>query len=211
MKVFITDDHDIVIEGYRNLIKSYGFQMVGFSKTGQGLIDWLDKNTCDIVILDLSMPNLSGIEVLEKLSKKENLPKFIVVSGTYNAEQIKQSIILGILGFICKDEVHIVLRDALERVLMGRKYFSDVVMDILVSKQLYEEEIVTVESLLSTKESQTLKLMMDNLDAYEICEEMNITQGTLRKMYQRMREKLGVKKNIGLVILALKHNFKIKK
>ncbi len=207
MKVFVTDDHDAVVEGFKVLIKSYGFEMVGFSKTGQGLINWLNVNTCDIVILDLSLPDMSGIEVLKKLSGKE-IPKFIVVSGTSDKELIKQSIILGAKGFVCKDEVHLVLRESLEKIYRGRKYFSHSVMDTLISKQLEEEKIVTMESILSPKEVQTLRLMMNDFQAHQICEEMNITKGTLGKVYQRIRNKLDVKKNIGFIILAIKHKFK---
>lgn len=206
MKVFITDDHEVIIQGYKVLLKSFGFNIVGASQTGKGLLNWLKENTCDIIILDLSLPDITGIDVLkERIGKKT--PKIIVVSGTYDAEQIKQSIILGTKGFVCKNEVHLVLKEALEKVHQGRKYFSESVMDIFINKQLEEDSIVTIENILSPREIETLQLMMQNLESHEICEEMNITKGTLGKIFQRMREKLGVKKNIGLALLALKHKF----
>lgn len=210
MKVFVTDDHDVIFSAYESLLKSYGHCMVGASKTGQGLIDWLHKNTCDIILLDLSMPEMNGIEVLKKLFDYENVPNIIIVSGSYDVKQIQESILLGAKGFILKSEVQNVLGEALDKVQTGRKFFSDTILDEIILRQLQEDTIVSFENLLSEREAQALQLMTENLATDEICEEMEITKSSFNTLTERMRNKIGVRKNIRLVVLALKHKFSFK-
>ncbi|CAM1342355.1 response regulator [Tenacibaculum amylolyticum] len=207
MKVFVTDDHDLIFSAYESLLKSYGHTMVGASKTGQGLIDWLENNTCDIILLDLSMPEMNGIDVLKELFDNEYVPNIIIVSGSYDVKQIQESILLGAKGFILKSEVQNVLGEALEKVNHGRKFFSDTIVDEIILRQLEEDNMITFEDILSDREAQALQLMTENFDTDEICEEMEITKSSFHTLTARMRDKIGVRKNIRLVVLAIKHRF----
>jgi len=211
MKVFITDDHSVMFDGFRVLFKHIGFEIAGTATRGIGLLNWLEHNTCDVIILDLSMPEMSGIEVLQKLATKDNVPNVLIVSGTYDMNQVQDAILFGAKGFVLKSEIHLCAEEAIRKVSVGKHYFSEVIKDQIILKQLESESRVTIENLLSKREYEALKLLTNNLDTKEICEEMNITPSSFRTLTARMRVKLGVKKNIGLVILALKHNFFKKK
>ena len=70
MKLFLVDDHPVVIEGYKAMMNAEGINVVGSSTNGHGLIDWLDNNYCDVLLLDISMPFYNGFDVLKTPSKK---------------------------------------------------------------------------------------------------------------------------------------------
>ncbi|AUC13794.1 hypothetical protein BTO06_00910 [Tenacibaculum sp. SZ-18] len=213
MKVFVTDDHDIVIEGYQAMFKKYGITMVGSSKTGSGFLEWINNkdNYCDVVILDLGLPDISGIEILKTLYELEGIPNILVVSGTYDVDQIQKAMVLGVLGFITKYEAAEDVIEALQKVSGGKKYYSEVVMDEILRMQLDSRKIVTLDEILSEREAEALQLMIEEKSTKEICNEMGLdSPSTFYNLTARMREKLGVKTNYKLVMLSVKHRFKMK-
>lgn len=211
MKIFITDDHSVIFEGFKSLSKYYGFQIVGTATKGADLLKWLEHNTCDVIVLDLRMPIMSGIEVLKILSEKENVPNILVLSAYADIAKIQEAILLGAKGFVLKTEIHNCMEEAIRKVGTGKKYFSETILDQVIIKQLETQKKVTIKDILSEKEAEALAYMTENIETKDICEEMNITKSSFYTITERMRLKLGVKKNLGLVILALKHGFKRKK
>ena len=211
MKIYLVDDHDIIFGSYEAMLKQEGHEVVGTSKTGQDFIDFLEHNFCDIVFLDLSMPDMDGIEVLKKLYGKDNMPRVIIVSGYYHYNHIQEAFLLGALGFIDKTEIHHCIYEAIRKVANGKKYISDRVLENGILVQENSGDIVSVIDLLAERESEALSMMMNNLSNQEICSEMDIEPGTLRKMFQRIREKLGVKTNIQLAKLTYNQKHKLKK
>ncbi|WP_299623167.1 response regulator transcription factor [uncultured Tenacibaculum sp.] len=207
MKIFITDDHGLIIDGIEAILKTSVHQVVGSAKTGAELIQWLDFNECDVVILDLKLPDMSGVEVLKQVFGKENAPKFLIVSGSYDIKQIQETILLGASGYISKVSLSKELDEALLKLSQGRRFYSDCVIDAIISRQLEEDSMVTLKSMLSPREAQALQMLTDNMETCDICDEMRITKSSFNTLISRMTKKLRVKKKIGLVVLAIKHKF----
>ncbi len=207
MKIFITDDHGLIIDGIEAILKISVHQVVGSAKTGAELIQWLDFNECDVVILDLKLPDMSGVEVLKQVFGKENAPKFLIVSGSYDIKQIQETILLGASGYISKVSLSKELDEALLKLSQGRRFYSDCVIDAIISRQLEEDSMVTLKSMLSPREAQALQMLTDNMETCDICDEMRITKSSFNTLISRMTKKLRVKKKIGLVVLAIKHKF----
>ncbi|WP_299673316.1 response regulator transcription factor [uncultured Tenacibaculum sp.] len=207
MKVFITDDHEIVIDGVKALLKTSSFDVVGSSKTGQGVLDWLENNDCDIVLLDMKLPDMIAVDVLKNSINLVNQPKFLITSGSTKINLVQDTIILGAYGFITKDELSQNLEEALNRIKLGKKYYSQILIDSIIARQLEQETRVSIDSILTPTESKALKLLVSNVETEDICETMNITKSSFNTLVSRMSKKLGVKKKIGLVILAIKHRF----
>lgn len=207
MKIFITDDHGLIIDGIEAILKTSVHQVVGSAKTGAELIQWLDFNECDVVILDLKLPDMSGVEVLKQVFGKENAPKFLIVSGSYDIKQIQETILLGASGYISKVSLSKELDEALLKLNQGRRFYSDCVIDAIISRQLEEDSMVTLKSMLSPREAQALQMLTDNMETCDICDEMRITKSSFNTLISRMTKKLRVKKKIGLVVLAIKHKF----
>lgn len=209
MKVFVTDDHKVIIDGFSVLLKACGFQLVGSSTNGRGLINWLENkdNYADVIILDISMPGMSGIDVLKELNRKHIKANILIVSGLYDTNIIKEAILLGVKGFVLKNEISQCIEEALFKIANGKQYFSEMVLDEVILRQLNEPKKIDFEDLLSNRESEALKLLMNDLSTKEICNTMNIKSSTFRKLLQRAREKTGTKNTIQLALLALKHQF----
>ncbi|WP_299835335.1 response regulator transcription factor [uncultured Tenacibaculum sp.] len=207
MKIFITDDHGLIIDGIEAILKTSVHQVVGSAKTGAELVQWLDFNECDVVILDLKLPDMSGVEVLKQVFGKENAPKFLIVSGSYDIKQIQETILLGASGYISKVSLSKELDEALLKLSQGRRFYSDCVIDAIISRQLEEDSMVTLKSMLSPREAQALQMLTDNMETCDICDEMRITKSSFNTLISRMTKKLRVKKKIGLVVLAIKHKF----
>lgn len=213
MKVFVTDDHPIMYDGYKALFESwYGkHELVGTAKNGEELINWLEDNTCDVVLLDLSMPVMNGVEVLKHFFAKKDIPKFLIVTADYSMTHVRECLVLKAKGFIDKSEVFVVLEEALAKVERGKRFLSDSVQDELTNLQLDYEYFLEPEDVLSIREAELLSYMTKNLSNKEICKEMEISPSTFNSFTARIREKLGIKTNVGLVINAIKHNFNLKK
>ncbi|CAL2056132.1 response regulator transcription factor [Tenacibaculum sp. 190524A05c] len=211
LKIFITDDFDVVILGLKAILTNLGHEVVGSSKTGQGLIDWLESNSCDIVLLDLGLPDIQGVEILKKYIGVENAPKFLILSDSYDVKQIQETIVAGAAGYITKSESGFELEEAIEKVSLGRRYYTDCVIDAIISKQLEEETFVSLNKILSPEQARALELLSQNMETEDIAKEMKISNSSLRTHFSRMMEKLDIKNKVGLVVLAVKHNFKTKK
>ena len=207
MKVFAVDDHDMVFSGYSNLLLPNGYELVGTSTNGEDFLDWLSNNKCDVVLLDLKMEGLSGVDILKILFDVVDAPKVIVVSGYYEISDVQDVILLGAKGFIDKASVKDELIEALRTLERGRRFFSESVLDVLIMKQLNSDVRVSLENILSEKQNEALGYLIEEMSSNEISEEMKIDRSSVRTIFQQIRYKLGVKTNIKLVSLAIKHKF----
>lgn len=205
MKVFLVDDHPVVLEGYKALLKCEGINVVGSSTDGYGLIDWLDNNYCDVLILDISMPFYNGLDVLKYLKEKNSRVKTIMVTSYCEAMIVKNVIDLGAMGYVLKEESAEYIVDAIKSVYNGKPFFSEIVRDTVIDKHLESDGEILITDVLSKKETEVMKFLVEDFTQDEICEKMEITGSSLRSYTERMRKKLGVKSNIQLALLAVKH------
>lgn len=205
MKVYLVDDHPIVIDGYKTLLKAHGINVVGYSTTGQGLIDWLENNFCDVLILDLQMPFFSGLDVLKYLNEKDSRVKVIIVTSYGDATIIQKVINLGAKGYVLKEEASDCIIEAIKTVNNGKTYFSEFVRDAIIDMQLETSEEVLITDVLSKKETEVLKFLIEGFETDQICEEMDIKPTTLRSYKERIRRNLGVSNNIQMALVAVKH------
>jgi DNA-binding NarL/FixJ family response regulator len=205
MKIFLVDDHPVVIEGYKAMMNAEGINVVGSSTNGYGLIDWLDNNYCDILLLDISMPFYNGFDVLKHLQKKNSPVKTIMVTSYCDSASISTSIDLGAKGYVLKEESAYAIVDAVKAVYNGKTYFSDLARDTIINTKLDNPDQLLITDMLSKKETEVLKFLVEGFESDVICEKMQIKPTTFRSYTERLRKSLGVKTNIQLVIMAMKH------
>ena len=204
MKVHIADDHRIIIEGFESILQFENIEIVGTSKNGDELINWLDKNEVDIIILDISMPQKNGIEVLEYFFKNNIYHKVIIVSGYLRLNYIRETIGKGAKGFISKEFAGVCIVEALEKVYKGETYFSTDIQEILIKECLCFEDnpnkdfaTSMLEKSLSKQEINILLLHAQEKSSQEISEELEISKSTIRTYRNRIREKLNIPEAIG--------------
>ncbi|WP_028887625.1 response regulator transcription factor [Tenacibaculum ovolyticum] len=205
MKIFLVDDHPVVIEGYKAMMNAEGISVVGSSTNGYGLIDWLDNNYCDVLLLDISMPFYNGFDVLKHLQKNNSPVKTIMVTSYCDSASISTSIDLGAKGYVLKEESAYAIVDAVKAVYNGKTYFSDLARDTIINTKLDNPDQLLITDMLSKKETEVLKFLVEGFESDVICEKMQIKPTTFRSYTERLRKTLGVKTNIQLVIMAMKH------
>ncbi|QCD62689.1 response regulator transcription factor [Tenacibaculum maritimum] len=205
MKVYLVDDYPVVIEGYKALLKAHGITVVGASSDGVGVVEWLSKNASDVLILDLSIPCFNGLEALKQLSEKNSHIKTIVVTSYYDVAVIQEAMALGAKGYILKEESVPCIVAAIKTVFNGKKYFSESVRDAVIDKQLEIGEQYLITDILSPKEAALMVWLLKGFTPNEISSKMHISSSAFRSYTQRIRQKLNVKDNIQLAVLAAKY------
>jgi len=212
INVHIADDHQILIDGVKAVLNiEPNIDVVGFSLNGIQVLDWFKENSADVLILDINMPELDGIEVLKRLKKIKNKPEIIVLSSYDDIKLVKEVLQMGAKGFVPKKSAGEHIVNAVYKVAEGNQYFTDDVkekmMQTLLSGQVKNEgsqDGVFISSL-TKREIQVLKLVAQQYSTREIAEELHISESTVETHRKNLMKKVKVKNSVGLAIFALKN------
>jgi len=208
--VHIADDHQILIDGVKAVLNmELNIEVVGFSLNGVQVIEWFKENKADVLILDINMPEMDGIEVLKNL--KKNVPEIIVLSSYDDVKLVKEVLHMGAKGFVPKKSAGEHIVNAVNKVANGNQYFTDDVkermMQTLLTGQVKNEgsqDGVLISSL-TKREVQVLKLVAQQYSTREIAEELIISESTVETHRKNLMKKVKVKNSVGLAIFALKN------
>lgn len=204
--VFIIDDHDLFCRSLEMMINSFeDYHVVFCGHNGQDLISRLQdklKSKPDIVLLDLNMPVMNGIETMDWISIHHPELNILVLSMMDNEDLILKMIKKGVKGYLLKDISPQMLLKALDDTLNYGFYHSEKVTRTLV-KSLNHEKLIEID--LKDKEFQFLKYACTEMTYKEIAEIMKLSPKTIDGYRDTLFEKLEVKSRIGLVLYAVKH------
>lgn len=209
--VHVADNHHIIIDGIKQLLMLSSIDVVGVSNNGLELIEWCKHNTCDVIVLDISMSDLNGIEVLRHFKENRIKQNVVVFSSYLKFQFIEDTIKNGAKSYLLKDDDPENLITAIRSAKNGNNFFSKKVKRYLIDEHISskgENSINVVTDLLSEKEFKIIKMLVNQHDAAEIGKEMNIKPSTVRTMTLRLRDKFEVATNVGL---ALRFSFLSKK
>lgn len=207
MRLLIVDDHQIVIKGFRYILsKAKDIEIAGEANTGEEAIRKIRHEKYDLVILDLSLPDMSGIQVLKEIKKiSPNLPVLILTmySEKYYAIQVIKA---GVWGYITKDTAAETLIEAINTIRKGKKYISpNITEEILNIIEKGESE--AANELLSDREIQVLRGIYHGKSLKEIASELYISEKTISTYRRRILDKLGLHSNADLVKYIDKNRF----
>ncbi len=210
--VHIADDHQILIDGVMAVLGlERDIDVVGYSLNGEQVIEWFEENSADILILDINMPILDGLEVLKKFQSMEDVPKIIILSSYDDIKLIKEVLGMGAMGFVPKKSAGEHIVRAIREVYKGEQYFSDEVkekmMKTLMGKPMHSvdnPEGVLINSL-TRREYQILKLIAQQYTTREIGEALGISESTVETHRKNLIKKVNVKNTVGLAIFAMKN------
>ena len=211
IKVHIADDHKILIEGIEAILNNdKEIEVVGHSLTGLQVLEWFKNNTADVLVLDINMPELDGIEVLKKFSKNKKHQKIIMLSSYDDAKMVKELTTYGVDGFISKASAGEHILKAIKSVQEGVSYFSDDIKEGLFN--LFTGQNVDgskpmqkAESSLTERELEVLKLVAQEYSTPEIANELLLSTNTVETYRKSLLKKLKVKNAVGLAMYAVKH------
>ena len=208
IKIHLIDDHQIVIDGLLAVLKlEDDFEVVGFSLNGESIHERLTANNADVVIMDINMPDIDGIDILKDFQKKGIPCKIIVLSSHDEIKLIKEVLNLGANGYLSKKCAGENIAEAVRKVYEGGQYFCDSIKDkMLTSFSSKGSADGAPKKSITKRELEILQLVVKEFTTKEISEQLTISINTIDTHRKNIMRKLEVKTTIGLVKYAIKHD-----
>ncbi len=209
-RVFLADDHGILREGLKHILMQSSFcEVVGEAADGKEALEKIDEIKPDIVIMDISMPEMTGIEAARKIRKYYPDMKVIILSRHDNEEYLEQLLKYGIHGYVLKDDAGHDLIRAIEAVLKGETYLSTrittrIMKDLSGSGREKKEAGTSRYQTLTNREREILKLIAEGKSNEEIGKGLRISPRTVKVHRSNLMKKLDVHKVADLVKYAVK-------
>lgn len=211
INVLIADDHSMVREGLKQLLELDGdIKVLGEAGNGETCLRLIDSLQPDVVLLDINMPEMNGLEVLERLRSKGSKQKVLILTIHNEVEYLMRAIEIGVSGYLLKDSESSVLKRAIYAVNNGEN-FIDATMTPLLKEQKYlkelQKEARSKEKLLSTREIEVLCALAEGLYNKEIASKLQISEKTVKNHVSNIFKKIGVSDRTQAAVYAIRHKF----
>ncbi|MBJ8069439.1 MULTISPECIES: response regulator [Bacillus cereus group] len=203
--VLIVDDHFVVREGLKLIIETGdSFQIIGEAANGEEALSFIEKKKPDVILMDLNMPKMSGLETIEALNKKQNHTPIIILT-TYNEDELMlKGIELGAKGYLLKDTDRENLFRTLEAAIRGEILLQPNIMEKIVNYKRKEIHADKVEgNNLTEKELFVLKAIARGYKNKEIAFDMGIAERTVKAHLTNIYNKLGVNSRSEAVAVSI--------
>jgi two-component system response regulator NreC len=205
--VLLADDHPIVRQGMRNLLDTDpGLSVVGEAEDGLQTVQLAEQLKPDIVIVDMMMPRLNGLEAIRQITSRLPNTRCIVLSMQSADPYIVQALKAGASGYILKDSGPNEVIIAIQQVLNGKRYLSpqlsEKLIDLFVAK--VEIDVLDPYNSLTAREREVLQLAAEGLSNSNIAEQLSISPRTVEQHRQSMMNKMEFKNQTDLIRFALK-------
>ena len=205
IQVAIVDDHQIVRTGFRELLSEDASIQISFeSGNGDDAMAQLRVKPCDVLLLDISLPGKSGVDVLRSVRQRYPELKVLILTGFPEESYALAMIRNGANGYLCKDCDADELLRAIRIVSQGRRYVSERTAELLADEMSGERSVVLHEGL-SDRELQVFLRLARGESVSDIARELNLSVKTISTYRSRLTEKLNVASNAELATYAMRH------
>jgi two-component system response regulator DegU len=209
IQIILVDDHAIVRDGIKQLLqKEENFLVLGEASNFAELLQLLKSYSPDIILMDISLPDKSGIEITKELSKNHPGIKIVMLSMHVNEEFILNSLDAGADGYLPKNTNKKELVECINTVFSGNQYFNSSVSNILLKsfiKNKKQEKSEKEDNTLSKREIEILKLYAEGYTNLEIAEKSGISIRTVESHKNHIIQKLNLKSPVDLIKYAIKN------
>ena len=206
MKVLIADDHAIVREGLKQLVASMEeISLVDESMDGLDVLAKIEKNKYDLLIMDISMPGISGMDVLKRMKETDKKVNVLILSIHPEEQYAIQAFKLGASGYLCKDSIYEEIVAALRKIISGGKYVSSSLAEKIIPGENFDR-LKSPHNNLSEREFQIMCMIARGKSVKKIAEELIISDKTVSTYRSRILEKMGMKTNADITYYAIKNN-----
>jgi len=208
-KVFLVDDHQIVRDGIRSLIEDANdIFIIGEAGNGEEMLSMLDSAQPDIILLDISLPGMNGIELIPII--KEKYPQMrVLILSMYNADDyIFNSVRAGANGYLPKNSSKAELLEAIRKICDGNDYFGEEVHKVIVNSYISmakDDKSPDKKQQLSLRELEILKLFAEGYSNKYIADKLFISVRTVESHKNHIMQKFGFKSTVELVKYAIRH------
>ncbi len=206
IKIYLVDDHQMLIDGLKAIIFSEkDFEIVGECTFPLLAIEQIQLLKPDIVLTDINMPELTGIELVRKLKPRMADTKFVALSMFGERSYIKDMLQAGVSGYVLKNTGREELVRAINTVYEGREFFSEEVEQVIESNPVKDEKINTIN--LTEREVDIIDCIAKEMTNAQIAEALFISERTVETHRKNIFRKTGIKGVVGLVKFALDKGF----
>jgi two-component system, NarL family, response regulator NreC len=206
IKLLIVDDHQLFREGISALFDAELIELIGMASDGNEAVEMVKNLLPDIVLMDISMNGMDGIEATKIILSDETPTRIIGLSMHVDKNYIKEMLEAGASGYLLKNCSHKQLTEAIIAVHSGKMYLSDEITDIVVNDYLAKDtEPANPEFKLSERETEVLMLYADGNSTNEIAEKLFISNKTVATHKQNIIKKTDIKSVADMVKYALKN------
>ncbi|CRN06558.1 response regulator transcription factor [Pseudomonas fulva] len=205
IRVLVAEDHTIVREGIKQLIGlAKDMQVVGEAANGEQLLDSLRHIRCDVVLLDISMPGVSGLEAIPRIRALHDAPAILMLSMHDEAQMAARALKAGAAGYATKDSDPALLLAAIRRVAGGGRYIDPALADRMVF-EVGLTESRPLHTLLSEREFSVFERLAQGANVNDIAQQLALSSKTISTHKARLMQKLKVNSLAELVKYAMEH------
>jgi len=206
-RIVIADDHTILRQGLRALLESdQEFQVIGEAEDGREAVQCAEDLSPDVVVMDLSMPRMHGIEAIREIRRRTPQTRILVLTVHKNEEYILATFKAGANGYVLKDATHAELVTAIRTLLQGKPYLSPAISETVIEGYLEGKKGLRAESSwdsLTPREREIVKLIAEGYRNREIADFLCISVKTAEKHRANLMKKLDVHSVSALTTLAI--------
>ena len=210
IRVVLTDDHEIILDSLSLLLSRIeGVEVIGTLNDSREVVDFLRDHEADLLLTDMNMPLLSGIELTLKIRQHFPHMRVLMLTVSEDADSIREAFRAGISGYVMKKASKAELERAIKTIARGEKYFSESVMTQLVAMPADPIRVVDEAPApltpLTDREIEIIRHIAQELSTNAIADKLFISPGTVETHRHNILRKLGVKNSIGIIKYAVKH------
>lgn len=204
----LADDHGIVRRGLRSLLESEpGVQVIGEAADGLQALTFCEQTRVDVLIVDIGMPKMNGIDVATRVQKVAHPPKVIILSMHSDESYILRALVAGAKAYLLKDAADEDLLPALRAVSSGKPYFSAAITAVLIEdyiRQLRDRGLTDTYHLLTDREREVLQLLAEGRSNKEVAVLLDVGVSTIETHRARLMEKLNLHNTAEIVLYAVR-------
>jgi len=207
-RIVIADDHDIVRHGVRSLLEAENWEVAGEYSTGRDAVEGVEKLRPDVAVLDISMPDLNGVEATQQILKASPDIKVIVMTMHDSEELAKRVLEAGARGYVLKSEAARDLCNAVKSVLKGQPFFSGKISEMLLRGYLAGPNQTAAESVpsLTPREREVVQLLAEGKSSKEVASVLGTSPATVETQRAKIMQKLDLHSVTDLVRYAIRNH-----
>ncbi len=211
-RIIIADDHGLFRQGMKSVLAARAdIEVIGEAGDGLQLLDLLSRSLPDVILLDISMPNLRGIEAIHEIKKAYPHVKVLILTMHKDKQYLEESISAGARGYLLKEDADTELFSAIDKIRRGRIYVSPNLLEELTDDwvlTLRSEPNVSLQTEhLTVREKEVLKLIAEGRGSKEIAGLLFISARTVERHRANIKQKLGARKTTDLVKHAVQKGY----
>ena len=205
IRVLIADDHGVVAEGLKHLVEAQAdIEVIGVVGDGREAVRLARETQPDVVLMDLSMPELNGADATRAILQRDAKCRVIVLSMYAEREYVRRALRAGAVGYVVKRSAAKEVVEAIRAVHAGQRYLNPRVADVVIDDYSAEERDDPLGRL-SAREREVLQLLAEGKTGAEIAQRLSLSPKTVETYRARLVEKLGIRDVAGLVRFAIQH------